>query len=134
LGSEVDSTESRQYCEAWKSIVNVSLTSFELGIQLANKPQTDLGDVLDDVSAAKATSTMHARADALIRYISWAKTNGHVPIPFSETVGYACVNDVGSRSSPTFPRSFYCVLEFVGHVAPDVTRRKGCSFRNRPLR
>lgn len=53
----------------WKSIVGVSMKSFQIGIQLANEPQTDLGDVLDDVLAAKATSTMNARADALIRYI-----------------------------------------------------------------
>ena len=53
----------------WKTIVGVSMKSFQIGIQLANKPQTDLGDVLDDVLAAKATSTMNARADALIRYI-----------------------------------------------------------------
>ena len=72
--------------------------------------------VLDDVLAAKATSTMHAREDALIRYISWARTNGHIPIPFSETVVYAFVNDIGSKSASTFPRSFCCALAFVGHV------------------
>ena len=66
--------------------------------------------------AAKATSTMHARADALIRYISWARTNGHIPIPFSETVVYAFLNEIGSKSAPTFPRSFCCALAFVGHV------------------
>jgi hypothetical protein len=90
----------------WKTIVGVSMKSFQIGIQLANEPQTDLGDVLDDVLAAKATSTMHARADALIRYISWAKTNGHIPIPSSETVVYAFVNDVGPDQPPHFRGGF----------------------------
>ena len=100
----------------WKTGVNVSLTSFQIGLQIANKPETDIGDVLDDILAAKATSTMHARADAIVRFTSWSRANGHVPIPFSETVVYAFLNDVGSRSAPTFPRSFCCALAFVGHV------------------
>ena len=100
----------------WKTIVKVSLTSFQMGIQIANEPDTDIGDVLDDILAAKATSTMHARADAIIRFISWSRINGHIPIPFSETVVYAFLNDVGARSAPTFPRSFCCALAFIGHV------------------
>ena len=100
----------------WKTVVSASLTSFQMGIQIANEPDTDIGDVLDDILAAKATSTMHARADAIIRFISWARTNGHIPIPFLETVVYAFLNDVGARSAPTFPRSFCCALAFVGHV------------------
>ena len=33
----------------WKTVVGISMKSFQIGIQLANDPRTDLGDVLDDV-------------------------------------------------------------------------------------
>ena len=100
----------------WKTILEYSLKSFQPGIQFLNEPHLNIGDVLEDVLAAKATSTLHARADAVVRFIAWCKIAGHVPIPFSEAVVYAFINDEGSRSAPTFPRSFCCALAFVGHV------------------
>ena len=124
MGSEANAQRAASIAK-WKTVVGVSMKSCQIGFQLANEPQTDLGDVLDDVLAAKATSTMHARADALIRYISWAKTNGYIPILFSETVVYAFVNDIGSRSAPTFPRR--CPRGSVGR-ASFLATRKDCRW------
>ena len=63
----------------------------------------------------------------MIRFIAWCKTAGHVPIPFSESVVYAFINDEGSRPAPTFPRrhvigcpsALACVVSkrVIGHAA-----------------
>ena len=99
----------------WKTISAVSLTSFQFGLQM-QLDNSDVGDVLDDIFAGKATSTLHARADTMLRFLAWCRKSGHTAIPFSETVVYAFIQDEGSRSAATFPRSFCCALAFVGHV------------------
>ena len=99
----------------WKTISAVSLTSFQFGLQM-QLDNSDVGDVLDDIFAGKATSTLHARADIMLRFLAWCRKSGHTAIPFSETVVYAFIQDEGSRSAATFPRSFCCALAFVGHV------------------
>ena len=93
----------------WKTITAVSLTSFQFGLQM-QLDNSDAGDVLDDIFAGKATSTLHARADTMIRFMAWCRKNGHTAIPFSEPVVYAFVQEEGSRSAATFPRSFCCAL------------------------
>lgn len=94
------------------------MKSFQMGIQFLAESGSNLGDIIDDVLAAKATSTIHARADAMFRYVAWYKKDfADEPLfPFQEARVYFFITEIGKKSAPTFPRGFCCALAFVGHV------------------
>ena len=100
----------------WLSIVEWEVGEFQFGKQWLQDQSYDLGNILSDVVASRATGTLHDRAGPILRFISWCKDRQLKPIPFNETLIYDFFNSMGDEVAATFPRSMLCAVAFCGHV------------------
>ena len=76
--------------------------------------QHGLVESIRDALGVKATSTLHGRANPLLRYVQFAKKNNVPPFPMKESVAYAFLKE--TDTAPTFPRSFITSVAFAKHV------------------
>ena len=63
----------------------------------------------------RATSTLHARAGPLIRYVHFCRGHDIQPFPISEDVLYSYIKACGD-SAPTYPKSLMRAIGFAKHV------------------
>ena len=76
--------------------------------------QHGLVESIRDALGVKATSTLHGRANPLLRYVQFAKKNDVPPFPMKESIAYAFLKE--TDTAPTFPRSFITSVAFAKHV------------------
>ena len=84
------------------------------GDGLAEHLQHGLAESIKDALGVKATSTLHGRANPLMRYAQFAKQHNVPPFPIKESVAYSFLKD--TSTAPTFPRSFLTSVGFAKHV------------------
>ena len=75
-----------------------------------------LGDSVSDCLASKATSTINARANSLLRYVSWAKVKLTCIFPLTEHAVYAFFEDRQATAAATSFRSLLSAIAFAQHV------------------
>ncbi|CAE7763885.1 SLC24A2 [Symbiodinium sp. CCMP2592] len=75
-----------------------------------------LADSISDCLAAKATSTINARANCLLRFVSWAKGNMPFVFPLTEHAVYAYFEEKKSTAAATSFRSLLSSVAFAQHV------------------
>ena len=75
-----------------------------------------LADSLSDCLAAKATSTINARANSLMRFASWAKANMPCVFPLTEQAVYAYFEARKDTAAATTFRSLLSAIAFAKHV------------------
>ena len=76
--------------------------------------QQGLNESIKDALGIKATSTLHGRANPLVRYVQFARDRNVDPFPIKEELVYRFLKD--SDTAPTFPRSFITSVSFAKHV------------------
>ena len=76
--------------------------------------QQGLDESIKDALGIKATSTLHGRANPLVRYVQFARDNSIEPFPIKEALVYRFLKD--SDTAPTSPRSFITSASFAKHV------------------
>ncbi|CAE6914886.1 PARP6, partial [Symbiodinium sp. CCMP2456] len=67
---------------------------------------------VSDALSVKATATVHARANKMLRYISWAKGRTLHVLPLSEGIVYAYLEDTQGKAAATAFRSFLSSVAF----------------------
>ena len=75
-----------------------------------------LGDSVSDCLASKATSTINARANSLLRYVSWAKVKLTCIFPLTEHAIYAFFEEKQTTAAATSFRSLLSAIAFAQHV------------------
>ena len=75
-----------------------------------------LADSVSDCLAAKATSTINARANSLMRFASWAKANLPCVFPLTEQAVYAYFEERRETAAATSFRSLLSAIAFAQHV------------------
>eukprot|EP00439_Symbiodinium_sp_Y106_P022076 s9793_g2.t1 len=75
-----------------------------------------LGDSVSDCLASKATSTINARANSLLRYVSWAKVKLTCVFPLTEHAVYAFFEDRQATAAATSFRGLLSAIAFAQHV------------------
>ncbi|CAE7801527.1 SLC24A2 [Symbiodinium sp. CCMP2592] len=75
-----------------------------------------LADSISDCLAAKATSTINARANCLLRFVSWAKGNMPFVFPLTEHAVYAYFEEKKATAAATSFRSLLSSVAFAQHV------------------
>ena len=78
--------------------------------------QGTLADSVVDCLAIKATSTLHARANALIRYMAWARSKVSVIFPPVEAAVYAYFEDNQAKMGATSFKSAISAFAFAKFV------------------
>ena len=101
-----------------------SLIMEEPGSWIISRPKTEdgltghlqhgLAESIKDALGVKATSTLHGRANPLLRFVQFAKHHNVPPFPMQEGVAYSFLKD--NDTAPTFPRSFITSVAFAKHV------------------
>lgn len=112
--------ERKAACKKWVAIIAVcpnvwQIVQYGFGSQHLRFAQGGIVDHVRDALAGKATSTLHARAGPMLRYIQFCHREGLRPFPVVEPGIYNFVKGMVS-SAPTFPRSFLIALSFSHHV------------------
>ena len=103
----------------WTSLIledpgSWSIARPKSGDSLSEFLQRGLNESIKDALGVKATSTLHGRANPLVRYVQFAKANNFEPFPIKEHEVYRFLKD--SDTAPTFPRSFITSVSFAKHV------------------
>ena len=75
-----------------------------------------LGDSIADALSARANATLHARANALIRYISWARRFVETVIPPTEASVYAYFQSGQDKMGAASYKSFLSSIAFAKHL------------------
>ena len=113
--------ERRCACRKWISIGAANPMAFEVArLQILSGPMEfakgGLAESISDALGNKSSSTVHARAGPLIRYIKFCSDRGHAGIfPLEEHRIYDFVKSL-EEAAPSFPRSFMLSVSFATHV------------------
>ena len=104
----------------WRSILQVSPESSSLGRSILSdillfKSDDHLMQSLQDTLSMKATKTLHKRANAVLKYMSWCTFKQVAPFPVAEPNVYAFLHDCAWQS-PGFGSSFKESLNFLSGV------------------
>jgi hypothetical protein len=75
------------------------------------KSDADLVELLNNLFARKSTNTLHKRADALFRFISYCWNTSREPLPISLSAVYAYVNSLKAQK-PSAAQGFREALNF----------------------
>ena len=110
--------EKRQIALAkWSKIFRIAPEKSKLGRKLltellAFSSDGYLDQIMQDVFAKKATSTLGKRADNLLEFFSYCTSSGLFPIPLMEEVFYRFLREVRAQASPTGPKSSLEAIAF----------------------
>ena len=102
----------------WAGVIMLYLNCFEIGRQwdrLSPMGQA-LGDGLKHIFAGKATTTLHARASPILRFVMWCDNRGIPAFPLVEATVYEFMCEHSNTSAPTFLRSFLVAIRFSHYV------------------
>ncbi len=114
------SWERKCDCKKWISLVAEQFTAWEVCRQVATTDALSLGrgnlaDSISDCLAAKATGTLHQRANPLLKYVMWWKERGLFPFPIQEAMVYEYIKS-RPDDSPSGPKSLLTSISFALHV------------------
>ena len=114
------SWERKCACKKWISLVAEQFTAWEVCRQVATTDALSLGrgnlaDSISDCLAAKATGTLHQRANPLLKYVMWWKERGLFPFPIQEAMVYEYIKS-RPDDSPSGPKSLLTSISFALHV------------------
>ena len=120
LWTERLSTERKAAVRKWTSLVSSEPMAWEVAIQHFCQGSMiyasgALSDSIRDSLAAKASSTLHARANPLFRYAKFCGEHGRKPWPVRESMVYDFLNS-DEGFAPTFPRSLLISICFAHHL------------------
>ena len=118
---QMQSEERNLAVNKWVRIVATSPMSFQVARDFfASKASGlttgNLADSVSDALSVKATSTVHSRANSIIRFVSWAKSASVQAFPATEGVVYHYFEQLKDSAAPTTFRSFLSALGFAKHV------------------
>lgn len=113
------SFERKAAYKKWTSIILENPGAWTIsrprrGESLADLLRNGINESIKDCLGTKATSTLHNRANPLLRYIQFAKDSNADPFPLSEPLVYAFLK--AKDVAPTFPRSFMTSVAFSKHI------------------
>ena len=111
--------ERKAAYKKWTSLVMTNpgcwtVSRPQRGENLMDMIRTGISESIKDCLGTKATSTLHNRANALIRFAHYAQENFMEPFPILEPVVYKFFKT--GDFAPTFPRSFLTSVSFAKHV------------------
>ena len=100
----------------WKRILQLGPQHCKMGRKLVCdllllKTDADLLELLNNLFARKSTNTLHKRADALFRFISYCWNTSREPFPISLGAVYAYVNSLKAEK-PSAAQGFREALNF----------------------
>lgn len=84
------------------------------GVDIMQFLQNGIAESVKDCLGTKATSTLHDRANPMLRYVKYARDHGFQVFPIQEHVVYQFIKS--SNVSPSFPRSLLTSISFAKHV------------------
>ena len=120
LWTERLSDERKAAIRKWTTLVSADPMSWDIAVQhFSQGPMIfasgGLTDSIKDSLVSKASSTLHARANPLFRFVVFC--NGHLlrPWPVKESTVYDFLKS-DQDFAPTFPRSFLNSISFAHHV------------------
>ena len=114
------SWERKCACKKWISLVAEQFTAWEICRQVATTDalslsRGNLADSISDCLAAKATGTLHQRANPLLKYVMWWKERGLFPFPIQEAMVYEYIK-TRTDDSPSGPKSLLTSISFAMHI------------------
>ena len=118
---QMQSEERNLAVNKWVRIVATSPMSFQVARDFFASKASGLTTVnlaasVSDALSVKATSTVHSRANSIIRFVSWAKSASVQAFPATEGVVYHYFEQLKDSAAPTTFRSFLSALGFAKHV------------------
>ena len=104
----------------WIAIVSENVMAFEVArLQMLSGPMEfakgGLAGSIHDALGNKSSSTLHARAGPLLRYIKFYADRGIPSLPLEEYRVYDFVKAM-QETAPSFPRSFLLSVSFATHI------------------
>ena len=104
----------------WIAIVSENVMAFEVArLQMLSGPMEfakgGLAESIHDALGNKSSSTLHARAGPLLRYIKFYADRGIPSLPLEEYRVYDFVKAM-QETAPSFPRSFLLSVSFATHI------------------
>ena len=125
--------ERRCAYRKWISIVAANPMAFEVArLQILSGPMEfakgGLAESISDALGNKSSSTLHARAGPLIRYIKFCSDRGVPAFPLEEHRIYDFVKSL-DEAAPSFPRSFMLSVSFATHVLGMLGGSSVCSSK-----
>ena len=114
------SSERKAAIRKWTSLVSSEPMAWEVAVRHFSQgamifASGGLNESIRDSLAAKASNTLHARANPLFRFAKFCSEHGLRPWPIKEAVVYDFLNsDAGF--APTFPRSLIISISFAHHL------------------
>ena len=120
LWKEKLSWERKCAYKKWSSLILEQISAWEIGRQVASSGQMSfaqggLMESLHDALGTKATSTLHARAGPLLRYVGFWKDVGCKCFPITEPMLYDYLK-AWDGAAPSAYRSLLLSLSFSSHV------------------
>ena len=114
------SAERKAAVRKWTTLVSSEPLAWEVSIQHFCQGSMiyasgALNDSIRDCLAAKASNTLHARANPLFRFAKFCEEHGRKPWPVKEALVYDFLNS-DDGFAPTFPRSFIISISFAHHL------------------
>ena len=104
----------------WIAIVSESVMAFEVArLQMLSGPMEfakgGLAESIHDALGNKSSSTLHARAGPLLRYIKFYSDRGVRSLPLEEYRVYDFIKAM-QDAAPSFSRSFLLSVSFATHI------------------
>ena len=104
----------------WIAIVSENVMAFEVArLQMLSGPMEfakgGLAESIHDALGNKSSSTLHARAGPLLRYIKFYSDRGVRSLPLEEYRVYDFIKAM-QDAAPSFPRSFLLSVSFATHI------------------
>ncbi|CAE7864721.1 unnamed protein product, partial [Symbiodinium necroappetens] len=103
----------------WERIIESHSPHFNLISEAKSDPHLapySLNEILSDVFAVKASSTLHSRAGPVLRFLKFCKERKLEPFPVKEGLLYHFMKEYCSQQAPTFASSFLGSMAFCHHL------------------
>ena len=118
---DLQSEERSLAVAKWQRIILVEPLAFGLARDFHASKAAGLGtgpflNSVADALAVKATSTLHSRANALMRYVAWASGKTAIVFPAAEPLVYAYFDDAKDKAAPTSLKSVLSAFAFAKYV------------------
>lgn len=114
------SAERKAAIRKWTTLVSEEPLAWEVAVQHFCQgamvyASGGLSDSIKDTLAAKASNTLHARANPLFRFVKFCNDHGIKAWPIREAAVYDFLNS-DTNFAPTFPRSLIISIVFAHHL------------------
>lgn len=77
----------------WRGLICIKISAWDIGRKVANSRDLEfarggLNESVKDALSTRATSTLHARAAPLLKYVKFCRDRGKDPFPITESAIY----------------------------------------------